>query len=191
MAKADELERLEPKSRSRLRSWLENNYAASPGAWIVISKKGSRKPGVTYEEAVEEALCFGWIDGRARTLDDDSYLLLLTPRKPGSVWARSNKQRVERLLEQGLMTEAGLAKVEAAKNDGSWSRLDEIEALKIPPDLRKALDVDIQAKKNFEAFSDSSKKLILGWILDAKRPETRSRRIEETVAAAARNSKPR
>jgi uncharacterized protein YdeI (YjbR/CyaY-like superfamily) len=191
VAKADHLDRLELKSSSRLRAWLEENHDGSPGAWLVITKKASRNPGIAYEEAVEEALSFGWIDGRASTLDDEKYLLLLTPRKPGSIWAKSNKERVERLLERGLMTEAGLAKVEAARKDGSWSRMDEIEALRIPPDLRAALDAEADAKKNFNAFSDSSKKMILAWILGAKRPETRSKRINETVSAAAQNRKPR
>jgi uncharacterized protein YdeI (YjbR/CyaY-like superfamily) len=136
---------------------------------------------------VQEALCFGWIDGRRKVLDPEHTGLLVTPRKAGSTWAASNKTRVDQLIAAGRMTPAGLAKVEAAKRDGSWTLLDDIDALKIPDDLRAALARNPSARRHFEAFPSSAKKMILFWIISAKRPETRQRRIIETVALAAEN----
>lgn len=181
---------LEVGDRQAWRAWLEQNHPTSPGVRIVIYKKNSGKYRLSYEDIVEEGLCFGWIDSTANTLDDERYVLRMSPRKPGSVWAKSNKERVEKLIRQGLMTPAGLDKIEAAKRDGSWSRLDAIEALSMPPDLKKALVANKAAQKNFAAFSDSAKKMILGWIASAKRPETRLKRIQETVRLAAKNLKP-
>ncbi len=138
---------------------------------------------------MEEALCFGWVDSRPNKLDDERYMQLFSPRKPKSPWSKLNKQRVEKLIEQGLMTPAGLEKIEAAKQNGMWGIYDDIEALTVPQDLKEALAADETAKTNFEAFSDSSKKNILWWIESAKRPETRAKRIEETVELAAKNIK--
>jgi uncharacterized protein YdeI (YjbR/CyaY-like superfamily) len=178
-----------PKNRAQWRSWLEKNHATVDGVWLVFYKKGAGTSGVTYDESVEEALCFGWVDSRTSPLDDRRYLQWFSPRKPGSSWARTNKERVERLIREGLMTAAGLAKVEAAQRDGSWTALDAVEALTIPPDLEQALAARPPAAANFQAFSRSSKKIILGWIASAKRPETRARRVRETAELAARNLK--
>ncbi len=155
-------------------------------AWEVGSfyKKGTRKPSISYDEAVEEALSFGWIDSRVKSLDEERYMQLFTPRKPRSSWSKLNKQRVEKLIKSSLMTEAGLEKVEAAKRDGSWNTLDVIDDIQIPEDLYQALASNKKARDNFMAFSDSSKKIILRWIRDAKRPETRKKRIEKTVELA-------
>jgi uncharacterized protein YdeI (YjbR/CyaY-like superfamily) len=176
-----------PKSRSEWRAWLEKNHIRPKGVWLVTYKKATGKPRVDYEEAVEEALCFGWIDSKGKKVDDERSMLWMAPRKPGTGWSRTNKERIERLVPAGLMAPAGLAKIEAAKQDGSWSALDAVEALEIPPDLEKALSEYPDAKKYFEAFPRSVKRAILEWISHAKKPETRSKRIEETTSLASKN----
>jgi uncharacterized protein YdeI (YjbR/CyaY-like superfamily) len=142
-----------------------------------------------YSDAVEEALCFGWIDSTPGKVDEQRYTLYISPRKPKSVWSKINKQRIQKLVKEGRMTAAGLAKIEAARKDGSWNRLDAIDELVMPADLVERLSANAEAKRNFEAFSTSSKKIILFWIASAKREETRQKRIEETVRLAARNIK--
>lgn len=186
----DQLETVYASNRQAWREWLAKNHRTSLGIWLIYYKVNSGKPSVRYNEAVKEALCFGWIDSKAKSLDEDRYQQVFTPRKPKSVWSKLNKQYVEELIEQGLMTEAGLEKIEAAKQNGSWSTLDAIEALIVPVDLMQALAANETAQRNFEAFSNSSKKIILFWISSAKRPETRLRRIEQTVSSAAQNKKP-
>jgi uncharacterized protein YdeI (YjbR/CyaY-like superfamily) len=175
--------------RMEWRAWLESNHASSTGIWLVIFKKGSGSTGVSYEEAVEEALCFGWIDSRTLSLDENRFLQHLSPRKPKSAWAQSNKARVERLIAAGKMAPAGLAKIEAAKKDGSWTALDDIDNLVIPPDLMEALAADLLAQQHFNAFSSSAKKMILGWVTRTRDPETRRKRIIETVTLAHQNLK--
>jgi uncharacterized protein YdeI (YjbR/CyaY-like superfamily) len=175
---------IQPKSRTAWRSWLKKNHAASSGVWLVLAKKNAALAGVGYEEAVEEALCFGWIDSRTQTVDAQRYRIWMSPRKAGSVWAKSNKQRVRALVREGRMQPAGMAKIEAARRDGSWSALDRIDKLTIPPDLKRAFKVDPQAQRNFEGFADSAKRIILYWVLSAKTPGTRQKRIEETVRLA-------
>lgn len=157
--------------------------------WLIRYKKHTGTPTVTYDEAVEEALCFGWIDSKPSVLDDKRSMLWMAPRKPKSTWSRLNKQRVARLVEARRMTNAGLGAINRAKKDGSWNTLDAVENLTVPKDLQRAMAGKAAAKKNFNAFSNSSKKIILGWIHAAKRPETRAKRIGETVAMAAKNLK--
>jgi uncharacterized protein YdeI (YjbR/CyaY-like superfamily) len=181
------LEVVEVPDRDAWRAWLAANHDTSPGVWLVIHKKNSNGRSQSYDEAVEEALAFGWIDSTANRYDEDRYLLLVTPRKPGSGWAASNKARVERLVAEGRMAEPGLAKVESAKRDGSWSSLDDVEALVVADDLAAALDANPAARRNFDAFSDSVKKLVLYRVYSAKRPETRAKRIDEAVRLAAEN----
>lgn len=176
------------KDRSEWRKWLEE-HATSSGVWLVYYKKASGKPSVSYDEAVEEALCFGWIDSRVNALDEQRYMQFFCPRKPQSSWSKLNKQRVEQLLQNGLMTAAGLETIVAAKRDGSWSALDAIEDLQLSADLIEALNSNKTASDNFMAFSTSSKKNIVRWIESAKRPETRLKRIAETVTLAAQNIK--
>ncbi|HEX3050007.1 MAG TPA: YdeI/OmpD-associated family protein [Aggregatilineaceae bacterium] len=178
-----------PQDRAEFRQWLAENHTTSPGIWLIFYKKHTGQPTIPYPDAVEEALCFGWIDSTAKTLDEDRTIQLFTPRKPKSIWAKSNKQRVEKLIAQGLMTEAGLAKIEIAKQNGSWTLYDSVDALIIPDDLQAALNANDTARANFEAFSNSAKKMILWWIISAKRPETRAKRIQETVAQAALNKR--
>jgi uncharacterized protein YdeI (YjbR/CyaY-like superfamily) len=186
---ANKLETLQVEDRQSWREWLKRNHDISPGVWLIIHKKGSCPKGVDIDDAVEEALCFGWISSKPNVLDHEGYKLMLTPRRPGSVWPRPNKLRVGRLMKQGLIVRAGLEKIEAARRDGSWSSLDSIEESIIPEDFKNALVADLEAKLNFEAFSKTAKKQILWWIKSAKTPETRLKRIEKAVSMAARNKK--
>jgi uncharacterized protein YdeI (YjbR/CyaY-like superfamily) len=178
---------IHPKTRADWRAWLMQNHTRKQGVWLISYKKETGKPRFDYDEAVEEALCFGWIDSKPNKLDEERSLLWFAPRKAGTGWSKLNKERVERLIEQGLMMPAGLAKVEAAKQDGSWNALDSIEALEIPPDLELALAGYAMAKQNFAAFPKSVKRGILEWIAAAKRPETRAKRIQETAQLANEN----
>jgi uncharacterized protein YdeI (YjbR/CyaY-like superfamily) len=181
---------LEPADRAEWRAWLEQHHATSSGVWVAVGKKGGTRTTLTYEELVQEALCFGWIDGVVNRLDADRFKQRLTPRRPGGTWSRSNKERVARLIEQGLMTPAGLAAVEAAQANGSWKLLDDVEDLVVPEDLAAALDTIPAAASFFAGLSPSPKKLILYWIGSAKRPQTRARRIEQTLQAAAEGRTP-
>ncbi|NJO99084.1 MAG: hypothetical protein HC764_26390, partial [Pleurocapsa sp. CRU_1_2] len=154
---------------------------------LVSYKKETGKPRFDYNDAVEEALCFGWIDSKPNKLDAERSLLWFAPRKPKTGWSKLNKERAEKAIATGLMTQSGLAKIEAAKLDGSWNILDAIEALEIPPDLEEALATYETARLNFDAFPRSAKRGILEWISIAKKPETRAKRIEETAKLAADN----
>lgn len=176
---------LEVTSRRQLRQWLEHNHATSAGVWLVRWKKGTGHDYVTYDDVVEEALCFGWIDSQPRALDDQRSMLLLTPRKPTSRWSKLNRARVTRLDEAGLLTSAGRAAVDFAKTSGTWSALDEVEALSEPDDLRGALDANPQAREAWDQFPRSTRRAILEWILSAKRTDTRRARIDKTVSEAA------
>ena len=189
MSVLDELEWVHPPDRGAWRAWLVANHAVARGAWFVTWKKTTGKPRLEYAEAVEEALCVGWVDSLAKTVDGERSRLLMTPRKAGSGWSRPNKERIERLTAAGLMLPAGLAVVEAARADGSWSALDDVENLVEPDDLRAGLDADPAARANWDAFPRSARRGILDWIRLAKRPETRAKRITETVTRAARNER--
>lgn len=177
------------ESRQGWRDWLAEHHAASGGVWAVTWKKRSGGPHVPYADLVEEVLCFGWIDSLGRTLDEQRWRLLMTPRKPGSGWSRPNKERVTRLTAAGLMAPAGVAVVAAAQADGSWTALDAVEDLVEPDDLRAALDADAEARRHWDGFPRSAKRGILEWLLQAKRPETRARRVRETAELAARGER--
>lgn len=181
------LKTLSAKDRKTWRAWLSKNHATQKGIWLVFYKKHTGKPTVSYEDAVQEALCYGWIDSTVRTIDEERYMQLFTPRKAGSNWSDLNKRRVKKLIEQGSMTGTGLRKIEEAKKDGSWRNLDAVEKLKIPPDLLKALSSNSKTKKNFEGLSPSRKKQFLWWIESAKTTGTRQKRIAETVLLVAEN----
>ncbi len=185
----DDLPKREFRARNDIRNWLAKNCAAATSFWLVTFKKHVTDRYVSYGDIVEELLCYGWVDSRTRRLDDDRTMLLVSPRKPGSTWSASNKQRVARLIENGLMTPAGQRMIDLAKQDGSWSFLDDIENLVIPDDLGKRFEGNEVAKRNFDAFSDSAKKIILLWIKSAKRKATRQKRIHETVRLAAKDLK--
>ncbi len=176
-----------PPTRAAWRAWLAENHAREQGVWLVTYKKATGKPRVEYEEAVEEALCFGWIDSKPNKLDEERSLLWFAPRKSGTGWSRPNKERVARMIAAGAMTPAGLAKVEAARRDGSWEALDAIESLEIPGDLAEALAAHPRAAAYFDAFPRSVKRGILEWISTAKKSETRARRVQETARLAKDN----
>lgn len=181
----DEYERVEARDRKQWRAWLKKNHARSPGVWLAFYKKASGKPTVQYDESVEEALCYGWIDSLMKPVDEQRYRQLFTPRKPGSKWSAPNKDRVERMVAAGLMTEVGMEKIRAAKRDGSWATADASDSLIVPPDLRKALGRNEKTRAGFEKMPPGRRKQLLAWIYDAKRPETRARRITQAVEVAA------
>lgn len=187
----DDYERVILTSRQQLRAWLEKYGADSPGIWLVTYKRSSGRQTLTYEEVVQEALCFGWIDSQVRAVDEERSMQLLTPRKPGSMWSASNKERISLLESQGLLTDAGVAAIERARADGSWSILDPVERLELPEDLAAALDATANARAGYEAYPASVKKQVLWWVISAKRPQTREARVEQIVAAAARGERVR
>jgi uncharacterized protein YdeI (YjbR/CyaY-like superfamily) len=172
------------ESRAQWRAWLGTHHTEPDGVWLVSWKKATGKPAVPYADAVEEALCVGWVDSKPATLDDERGMLWFAPRKARSGWSRPNKERVERLAESGLMLPAGLALVDAAKADGSWSLLDEVEDGVEPDDLRAALDADPAARASWDGFPRSARRGILEWIVQAKKPETRATRVATTVSEA-------
>ena len=163
------------------------NHTRAEGVWLITYKKAAGKPTLSYEESVEEALCFGWIDSIARKLDEERSMLYFAPRKAGSGWSRPNKTRIERLMADGRMAPAGLAKIEAAKADGSWTLLDAVENLEVPDDLAAEFARYPDARANFDAFPRSARRGILEWIVQAKRPETRAKRVAETARLAQAN----
>jgi uncharacterized protein YdeI (YjbR/CyaY-like superfamily) len=189
-----EYKQFHPKSREAWRDWLQKNHALSDGIWFVYYKKESGKPRVNYDEAVEEALCFGWIDSLPRKLDEQRSMLKFTPRKPKSVWSELNKTRIEKLIAEKRMMPPGLEKIEQAKKDGSWHTLsasdEQAKKNTLPADLEKALQKNKKALENFPAFSLSCRKQFLSWIDSAKKTETRNARIQQTVLMAAANKKP-
>jgi uncharacterized protein YdeI (YjbR/CyaY-like superfamily) len=185
----DAAEQLQIESRSQWRRWLAKHHARTDGLWLVTWKKTSRGPHVSYDDVVEEAVAHGWIDSKSRALDGERSMLWLAPRKPRTGWSAPNKARVERLLAAKLMHAAGLAKIEAAQRDGSWAKLDAVEQLTVPPDLAAALKQHPPAAAHFDAFPRSVKRGILEWIVQAKKPETRARRIDDTARLAQRNER--
>ena len=170
-----------PRSRVDWRRWLASNPGRDEGLWVVYRKKSSDLGGPMYDDLVEEALCFGWIDSLVRRVDDDRVMQWFSPRRAGGLWSALNKERIERLVGEGLMSDRGQAAIEAAKADGSWSQIDDIDALVMPADLEGALAATPEAQQAYEALSKSAKKQYLWWIHSAKRPATRAGRIEETI----------
>jgi len=177
--------------RKEWRKWLESNHDSNNGIWLIYYKKHTGIPRVHYDDAVEEALCFGWIDSTVKKLDEERYMQKFTQRKDKSNWSELNKKRVAKLIKLGLMTESGMVKIKAAKKNGEWNRKrKEIDPNKIPLDLKKALSQNKVAISNFMRFAPSYRKNFIGWIESAKREETRQKRIDETVGMAERNEKP-
>ncbi len=174
-------------TRAEWRAWLKKNHTQNEGVWLITYKKAAGKPRIDYDESVEEALCFGRVDSKPAKLDAERSMLWFAPRKPGSRWSKINRERVERMTASGKMAPAGLAKVEAAKCAGLWNALDVVDALEIPDDLSAAFARHKRSRENFEAFPPSTKRGILEWILSAKRPETRAKRVEETARLAVDN----
>ncbi len=181
----DDLEQVMVTSRAELRAWLAQNSQTSPSIWLVTYKKSTGLPAPSYDEIVEEVLCFGWIDSTVRGRDEQSSMILLAARKPTSTWSATNKARVERLLRSGLMTDRGIKAIEVAKSNGSWEILDPVERLEVPDDLAAALDAVPQARGFFDSMPPGARKQHLWFVVSAKRPETRAARIERIVAENA------
>lgn len=180
-------EEIHPTTRKALRAWLLKNHERTTGLWLVSYKKETGKPRVEYGDIVEELLAFGWVDSKPNKLDAQRSRLWISPRKPGSGWSGVNKQRIQALLAAGLMHSSGQAKVDAAKKDGSWTLLDAATALELPEDLVTALRRHPKARGFFDAFPPSTRRAILEWISQAKTPETRHKRVEETARLAQQN----
>ena len=185
------LETFSPKSRQEWRDWLQENHDKKQSIWLIYFKKESKQPSIIYSDAVDEALCFGWIDSKSKPIDSDSYMQFFCRRKPKSVWSKINKAKIARLTEEGLMTQAGFDCIEIAKQNGSWTILDDAEELIIPNDLEEAFQQKPMAKNYFLNLSRSDKRNILQWLVLAKRPETRQNRIDEIVTLAAQSQKPK
>lgn len=168
-------------------TWLKYNHKQKQNIWLVIYHRDSPVKSITYEEAVDEALCFGWIDSKPNKRDGDSYYQLFSQRNARSNWSRINKQRVERLLKEDRIQEAGHLMIQTAKMNGSWDALNTVENLIEPDDLRTALDANPEARTFWDDFPRSVKRGILEWIFNAKKPGTRVKRIQETVEKAAQN----
>jgi len=180
-----------PKNRQEWREWLQNNNDIKQSVWLIFYKKKSNVPTITYSEAVDEALCFGWIDSKAMPVDHDSFMQFFSKRKPKSVWSKVNKEKVQRLIDESLMSKAGYNVIAIAKENGSWTILDEAEALQMPVDLELEFEKSLNAKTYFLSLSRSDKRNILQWLVLAKRPETRQNRIAEIVALADQTLKPK
>ena len=174
---ARELPTLQPRSRKAWRAWLKQNHASSSGIWLVYAKKHTGLPSLTYAEAVEEALCFGWIDSLVHPVDDSLYKQIFTPRKPSSAWSALNKRRVETLIAAEQMTAAGMKMIELAKANGKWDAHAQTESLTMPSELKKALSGNANAKKNWPTYTVSQQKAFLRMLHDAKTPDTRAKRI--------------
>ncbi|HEY5848899.1 MAG TPA: YdeI/OmpD-associated family protein [Microlunatus sp.] len=186
-----EYEQVEFTSAPQLRAWLAEHHDSVRGIWAVTYKRSAGERHLTYEALVREALCYGWIDGQARGVDESRTSLLLTPRRPGSGWSRPNKIRIAELEAAGLLEPAGIAAIEAAKASGSWTLLDSVEAGIEPPELASALDADPAARRHWDAFPKSARRAALEWVATAKRDETRAKRVAEIVRLSAQNERPR
>jgi uncharacterized protein YdeI (YjbR/CyaY-like superfamily) len=173
------------RDRAAWRQWLDQNHATSQAVWLVYDKGPNR--ALKWQDIVEEALCYGWIDGLAGTVSATQSKIRVTKRKPKGTWSRINKAHVERLIAAGLMRPAGLAAIEEAKRNGSWDALNRSDALEMPEGLKQALDADAVARSHWDGWSESRRRLVLGWIWSAKRPETVAKRVAEVARLAREN----
>ncbi len=180
-----------PTNRQEWRLWLKENHTSKQSIWLVYYKKKTNVPSITYSDAVDEALCFGWIDSTTKSQNDESFMQFFCVRKPKSTWSKVNKAKIKLLIDSGLMTQAGLDSIEKAKQNGSWTILDEVEELIIPIDLEKKFKSNPGSKKFFLSLSKSTRKAILQWLVLAKLPETREKRRSEISELAAQNLKPK
>lgn len=185
-----EIETYCPKSPSDWRKWLEENHQSKQSVWLIYFKSSTKIPSLSWSEAVDEALCFGWIDSTKKTIDKDRYMQYFSKRKPSSTWSRINKEKIIRLTQNNFMKKAGLDSIETAKQNGTWVLMDDVENLIIPEDLKTALDQNESAMDFFQGQSKSIKKGILHWVVTAKRIETREKRIAEIAQSAAKGTRP-
>jgi uncharacterized protein YdeI (YjbR/CyaY-like superfamily) len=189
--KLDLLERVEMTGRTEWRAWLKKHHTRTEGIWLVRYKQHIQDKYLAWGDIVDEALCFGWIDGVARALDDDRSMLYLSPRRPKSVWSKVNKERIARLITTKRMAPAGSRKIEVAKQNGSWTELDAIEAMETHPELDAALDRNKAARRHYDSFPPGARKQIIRWVSEARTAPTRVKRIQETVALAAKGIRAR
>jgi uncharacterized protein YdeI (YjbR/CyaY-like superfamily) len=180
-----------PTSRKHWRQWLQRHHNKKQSVWIVYYKKGSDMPTISWSEAVDEALCFGWIDSQKKSIDDEKFMQYFSRRKTNSAWSRINKSKIKRLTDDGLMTKAGIDCIETAKQNGSWTILDKIEEHVIPKDLEKEFRKNPGSKIYFSSLSKSDKRNILQWLVLARRDETRKKRVNEIAELAAQKLKPK
>ena len=180
-----------PKDRKAWRKWLTKHHEQKESVWLVVYKKGAPETNLTWSEAVDEALCFGWIDSLKKPVDEEKYKQYFTKRKPNSTWSRINKDKIKALTETGQMAKAGIVSVQLAKRNGSWSLLDGVENLEIPPELNQAFRKVPGSKPFFNSLSKSIRKQLLYWVVSAKRPETKAKRIAEIVTATGKNTTPK
>jgi uncharacterized protein YdeI (YjbR/CyaY-like superfamily) len=188
--KKEEIETICPVNRREWREWLENNHDKKQAVWMIYYKKKSDAPSLSWSEAVDEALCFGWIDSKRKAVDKEKFIQFFSRRKAKSTWSKVNKEKIQRLTNEGLMTRAGLEVIEIAKQNGSWSILDEVEELIIPEDLEKEFNKSADSKSYFLSLSRSDRRNILQWIVLARRAETRQLRIRKIAELAAQKMKP-
>lgn len=180
-----------PANRGEWRQWLREHHATSQSVWVLYYKKKMMVSAMTWSEAVDEALCFGWIDSKRKPVDHEKFIQFYCKRKARSTWSKVNKEKIIRLIEAGLMTQAGFASIETAKRNGSWTLLDEVEELIIPPDLEREFERYSGSKDFFLSLSKSVRKAMLQWLVLAKQPETRLKRIQEMAVLASQKQKPK
>jgi uncharacterized protein YdeI (YjbR/CyaY-like superfamily) len=180
-----------PENSNQWRNWLIKHHLQQDGVWVILYKKQANKPTISWSEAVDEALCFGWIDSIKKTLDAERSIQFFSKRKPKSTWSKINKQKVQKLIEAGKMAPTGFESIKIAQQNGSWSLLDEVEALVIPDDLEQAFTLHKGSKEYFSGLSKSLKKMMLQWIVLAKQPTTRQKRVDEIAAHAGQGQKPK
>lgn len=179
---SDEVHEIEAPDRATWRAWLQQNHSTEQAVWLVFWKKGSGRRSIEWSDAVDEALCFGWIDSKVQSIDGNRYRQYWTVRKPGSLWSRINKEKIAELTTAGLMAPSGLAAVERAREDGSWTILDGPEAGFVPEDLAAAMD-EAGVRSVYDSFTFGAQKAILAWLVTAKRDTTRANRIAKTIEA--------
>jgi uncharacterized protein YdeI (YjbR/CyaY-like superfamily) len=187
----NEAETYYPKSQQEWRNWLEKNHQKEQSIWLVYFKASTKVASLSWNDAVDEALCFGWIDSTKKTIDQDSYMQYFSKRKPKSNWSKINKEKVEKLTQSNQMTQAGFDSITIAKQNGSWSSLDEVEALIMPDDLTTELAKHKGAFEYFDSLSISAKKILLYWVISAKRADTKQKRIQEIAENASLGLKPK
>lgn len=180
-----------PSDKKKWRQWLQKHHVKKQSVWLIYYKKNSGIPTISWSEAVDEALCFGWVDSKKKPIDEQKYMQFFSKRKTIGTWSKINKEKIQQLIAGGQMTKAGLESVEAAKKNGSWIILDKVEILEIPKDLEKEFKVHPGSKLFFKSLNKSVRKSILQWLVLAKRPETRQKRIREIAELAAQKRKPK
>lgn len=186
-----DIELFYPANRKEWRAWLKKHHDKKQSVWLVFYKQKAGMATISWSDAVDEALCFGWIDSKKKPVDEEKYIQFFSRRKTKGTWSKINKQKIEQLIAAGMMMPAGFASIEAAKQNGSWAILDDVEELGIPADLEQAFNAHPGSGDFFSGLSRSAKKSILQWLVLAKRPETRQKRITEVAELAAKKQKPK